>query len=182
MPISQKLPLIRVPALIGGEVVSFHVSQVKNQWTAVCCPARLGLVESMFLDRYHATFLQHNGTLLGLNPRCAPFHLEGILQPRNLKIAMLADPLGRISRALKISDSPGPPRCQSFIINPHGAVACHLAHDLDGRGMGTLLEIFSSQHLSAFAECDPDAYLMSSQSEERHSSSIDTIELSVGRI
>lgn len=179
---SQKLPLIRVPALIGGEVVSFHLSQVKNQWTVVCCPARLGLVESMFLDRYHAAFLQHNGTLFGLNRRCAPFHLEGILQPRNLKIAMLADPLGRISRALKISDSPGPPCCQSLIINPHGAVTYHLAHDLDGRGMSALLEIFSSQHLPAFAECESDAYLMNGQSEKRHSSSIDMTELSVGRI
>jgi hypothetical protein len=142
MSIGHSLPRIRVPALTAGKVGPLDISQFREQWVTLCCLSRLGLVESYFLNRYRHDWAKQWAILVGLVIGAYPFHEPWVQQVTNLGIPLLGDPLGRVCRALKISEIPGHGRCQSLIVNPGGIVEYHLIHDLNGRGMSAISEIF----------------------------------------
>ncbi|MGD9850578.1 MAG: redoxin domain-containing protein [Nitrospirales bacterium] len=142
MPIGRPIPRIRVPALNKGNLVILDISQFKGQWVTLCCPSRFGLVECLFLDLYRKDWEQQGALLLGLVSGTYAFHEPWIQQVTRLGLPLLSDPLGRVCRALKLSKLSDLSRCQSLIINPRGIVEYHLIHDLSGRGMNAILEIF----------------------------------------
>ncbi len=138
----RNIPPIRVPGLVNGKIVAFNLSEFSGQWITLCCPSQFGLVESLFLDQYRQEWERQGARLLGLIPGTHPFHESWIRQVTTLGLILLGDPLGRVSRALRIANPQRQPRCQSLIINPRGRVEYHLIHDLNGRGMSAMSEIF----------------------------------------
>jgi alkyl hydroperoxide reductase subunit AhpC len=142
LPPDQYVPQIRVPAVVNGHLMAFNLSELSGQWITLCCPSQFGLVESLFLDQYRQEWERQGACLLGLIPGTHPFHESWIRQVTTLGLILLGDPLGRVSRALRIANPQRQPRCQSLIINPRGRVEYHLIHDLNGRGMSAMSEIF----------------------------------------
>ncbi|GJL61026.1 MAG: hypothetical protein NPIRA03_38830 [Nitrospirales bacterium] len=142
MPVGRPIPRIRVPALTNGNLAILDISQLKGQWVTLCCPSRFDLVEYRFLDIYRKEWEQQGILLVGLVSGTYAFHEPWIQRVTKLGLPLLTDPLRRVSRALKLYKLSELGRCQSLIINPQGIVEYHLIHDLSGRGMKAISEIF----------------------------------------
>ncbi len=148
---------IRVPALTDGHLVPLDFCQLKGKWITICCPSRFGLVETLFLDRYRQEWEKQVGLLLGLVSGNYPFHEPWVQRLTRFGIFLLGDPLGCVGRALKISEIPDQSRCQCLLINPEGIVDYHLVHNLNGRGMSAIFEIFQlCKNFKIRLEANPD--------------------------
>jgi alkyl hydroperoxide reductase subunit AhpC len=115
-----------------------------GQCIALCFMPPLGLLEWAVLERQVPTFGAQKAVFVGVvseqsfffGPWQRRFWPEGL--------TLLSDPLGRLSRQYGVPRRFETPRCHSFLIDAEGLLRYHLVHDLNGRGMGALLEILKA--------------------------------------
>jgi len=141
MKIGQLAPRFRVPALVKGEVFYLGSNSFGDHPIALCFLPTLGMVECAVLERQASTFEREKTNFLGVVSEAFFFSgpWQHVIWPQGL--TLLSDPLGRLARAYNVRSNQGHGRCHSFVIDPEGILRYHLVHDLNGRGMGALLEI-----------------------------------------
>ncbi|PJA80785.1 MAG: hypothetical protein CO149_00690 [Nitrospirae bacterium CG_4_9_14_3_um_filter_51_5] len=73
--------------------------------------------------------------------------------PHEFDLPLLADPLRRLGQGLRLSRSLPPGRCETLIFDQHSRLQFRLIHDLNLRGITTVLEVAESDFCqSAFQE------------------------------
>ena len=148
--IGHPIPHFRALALVGGNLILLESVRLRGGCIVLCFLPPLGLFERTALERHVRAFEEEQAVFLGVVDEGALFFgpWQKDLWPRGLTLT--ADPLGRLSRSFGVSRYQPRARCQSFVIDAEGFLRYHLVHDLNGRGMGALLEILkASQTLGA---------------------------------
>jgi hypothetical protein len=138
--IGRSLRSLRVPALLQGEMTSLDFPPLGGRWSALCVPPTLGLIESVFLDLQTQVFEREGTTLFAVAPNEETLHETWCVQFGKLRIPLIADPLRRVRKACGLTADESN-RCQSVLVDSDGMCRYRLIHDLNGRGMGALLEI-----------------------------------------
>ena len=142
MNIGDPVPQTRVPALIQGQLCRFTLSQTVGTRMVICCVSSITEVELLLLNSQIHRFDQCQTSLLALATEDFPFSCPWSLDPKTIRIPLLADPLKRLSRRLGLSRSISSPRCESLLFNKNSRLEFRLIHDLNIRGLAMLLEIF----------------------------------------
>lgn len=142
--IGHPVPHFRAPALVGGTLLLLDSAGLRGRSFTLCFLPPLGLLERAVLERHVQNFAEEKAFFLGVVDEGALFFgpWQRDLWPKGLTLT--ADPLGRLARSFGVSHRPAPARCQSFVIDKDGLLRYHLVHDLNGRGMGALLEILKA--------------------------------------
>lgn len=135
-------PSFRLPAMVDGQLTFVDLAQFRTPWVVLCFIPRLELVEAVFLDRHVDSFHKQGVSFLAVSPKHEPLHEGWINQFGSFRVPILADPLRRLHRRYRLAAVDTSSRCQTFLIDPEGLLRFHLVHDLNGRGMGAILEIF----------------------------------------
>lgn len=143
--IGQTAPHFRAPALVDGTLRYINSTQFSAHWVMLCFVPRLGLVETSFLDRQANSrhFARHGCSLLAVASAGNTLHQPWLGRIGRMKPILLADPLGHLHRAYRVSIDPTS-RCRSFLTDPEGVLRFQIMHDLNGRGISVLSEILEA--------------------------------------
>lgn len=139
--VGHTVPGIRVPALIEGGLTYLEFPPPGGLWSALCFPATMGLIESIFLDRQIEEFGREDTTLFAVVPHARGFLDSWYGQVGKLRVRLMTDPLRRLRKVYGLTPADPYGRCQSLLIDPNGALRFRLTHDLNGRGLSALREI-----------------------------------------
>lgn len=144
MKIGQLAPRFRVPALVKGEVVYLDSNSFRGYPIALCFLPALDLLEYALLERHVPNFDEQKALFLGVVSDESFFSVSWRKRLWPQGLTLLSNPLGRLSAHYGVPRRPDPLRCHSFVITAEGILRFHLVHDLNGRGMGAILEILKA--------------------------------------
>ena len=134
---------IRVPALSNGVMTFSDLEKLRGQWTILCCIPSLDPMDAIFLDHQYEIFSQYGAALVVLCRHDRLLLNSRIAQLRPLRIPILADPLGRLSRAYSTSNPQGWFRCHISLLDHQLILQSQISHDLDIRSMDEILELLA---------------------------------------
>jgi len=137
----SKIPRMRVPAFLKGQLFLFDLARLDGRWGIVCGLPPFDFGEAVFLNQYHRTIQKEQAILLGMLPFADPLLDPSLPKARVLRIPLLADPLHRLRRVFGLTGKPTSNRCHSYVIDPRGVIRYHLVHSLNWRGLFFLIEI-----------------------------------------
>ena len=144
MNIGDTLPNFRVPAVTDGHITALDLSQLRGRWTVLSCTQTFGPVETIFLEGQLKRFESYETTLIGLILNDHPFHSSWIHKLGNIRIPLLADPLRRLSRALRCPRTLPPSVCETLLWDSDSCFRFRLIHDLTLHGMNTLFDLLGT--------------------------------------
>lgn len=134
---------IRVPALTNGVLTYFALDQLRDRWTILCSLVSLDLTDVIFLDQQYEIFAESGASFVVLSRQDRPLHHSRVDCLRPLRIPILADPLGRLSRTYSTSTDQRLFRCQTSLLNPQLMLQSQISHDLDAHGIDKILELLA---------------------------------------
>ncbi len=145
MKIGMKAPTVRMPCLLNGKLNFLPLSEFQGNTLALCCVSSLTETEAWVLDAQVKRF-QECGTVLAVFVSGDfAFETTWICSPYNFCLPLLADPIKRVSRALRLSRSLPPQRCETLFFDDQSRLQFRLIHDLNLRGISTVLDIPESE-------------------------------------
>jgi alkyl hydroperoxide reductase subunit AhpC len=154
MKMNQPAPVIRVPALMNGNLTYLSTADLYARCVALCFLPTFGHLEWLLLERRAAEFHAQESVLVGVISEnlilSGPWHRR--IWPCGL--TLVCDPLGRLSRSYGLIGRHAVTRCHSFAIDPQGILRYHLVHDLTDSGTRALLEMVT---------CEPEAGITNRQ-------------------
>ncbi len=137
----SKIPSMRVPALLKGQMILYNLATLRGQWGILSCLPPFDYGEAIFLNQCYRTVQKEGAILLGMLPFEDPFLSTRESKTKILRIPLLSDPLQRLRRAFDVAENHRANRSQSYFIDPGGVIRYHLIHSLNWRGLSFLVEI-----------------------------------------
>ena len=143
---SLSLPnlLSRVPSLLNGRFKFLPSSGTPSQQLVLCCVPSLDQTHAWLLDPQVARFAECDAVLAVLVSGDFLFGHDWVRPPHEFDLPLLADPLKRLGRSLHLSRSLQPGRCETLFFDQHSRLQFRLIHDLNLRGITTVLEVAAS--------------------------------------
>lgn len=143
--IGDRAPRFRVPALANGHLSDYFDSVLfRGRWVALSFLPYVGVIDITFFNRQAETFKQIDTVLLIVNSGSRPLHRLWIGCAEKPRIALLADPLGRLHRSFGITAIPPHAKCRTFLIDSEGILRLHVSHDFNEAGLSALREVIAS--------------------------------------
>lgn len=136
--------LLRVPCLLNGRFKFLPLSGRQSQQLVLCCVSSLEQTDAWLLDPQVGRFAECGTVLAVLVTGDFIFGHNWVRPPHEFDLPLLADPLGRLGRVLHLSRSLPPGRCETLIFDQHSRLQFRLIHDLNLRGITTVLEVAES--------------------------------------
>lgn len=144
MKIGMKAPTLRIPCLLNGKLTFLPLSEFQGSTLALCCVSSLTETAAWVLDAQVKRF-QECGTVLAVFVSDDfAFEPTWIRSLYNFSFPLLADPLKRVSRAMRLSRSLPRQRCETLFFDNQSLLTFRLIHDLNLRGISTVLDIAKS--------------------------------------
>lgn len=149
--VGGQAPAFRVPAIMDGGLRYLDSLQLRGRRVVLSFLPRLGLGETLFLDRHvqSAVETMEDITVLAVSPGERDLHESWISDVGKLRVILLADPLRRLRRIYGVRATGMPTQCESFIIDSEGILRFHLVHDLTRRGIHELVEVLKATQTEA---------------------------------
>ncbi|WNM59539.1 hypothetical protein [Candidatus Nitrospira allomarina] len=161
MKIGTRAPMWKTPCLLNGRweylpLTAFQGTQFVLCSLPACTENDAWLLEQQ-LNRFHAekvmlAALVPNNAFLG-NSWCRP--------PQTFGLPFLTDPINRLGRILHLAASLPPHRCETLFFDHRCCLQFRLFHDLNLRGITTVLEVAESEFCRRSAQADPKSRLNS---------------------
>jgi hypothetical protein len=136
--------LLRVPCLLNGRFKFLPLSGSQSHQLVLCCVSSLAQTDAWLLDPQVGRFAESGTVLAVLVSGDFIFGHNWVRPPHEFDLPLLADPLGRLGRVLRLSRSLQPGRCETLIFDQHSRLQFRLIHDLNLRGITTVLEVAES--------------------------------------
>jgi hypothetical protein len=143
--------LMRVPCLLNGKFQFLPLSGSQSRQLVLCCVSSFNQTDAWLLDPQVSRFAESGTVLAVLVSEDFIFGHNWVRPPHEFDLPLLVDPLGRLGRALHLSRSLPPGRCETLLFDRHSCLKFRLIHDLNLRGITTVLEVADSdfcQHAS----------------------------------
>jgi len=143
---SLSLPnlLLRTPSLINGRFKFLPLSGTQSRQLVLCCVSSLDQTDAWLLDPQVGRFAECDAVLAVLVSGDFIFGHDWVRPPHEFDLPLLADPLRRLGRSLHLSRALQPGRCETLIFDQHIRLQFRLIHDLNLRGITTVLEVADS--------------------------------------
>ena len=143
---SLSLPnlLLRVPSLLNGRFKFLPLSGTQSQPLVLCCVSSLDQNDAWLLEPQVGRFAECGAVLAVLVSGDFIFGHNWVRRPHEFDLPLLADPLGRLGRNLHLSRSLPPGRCETLFFDQNSRLQFRLIHDLNLRGITTVLEVATS--------------------------------------
>ena len=145
MEIGMKAPTLRIPCLLNGKLNFLPLSEFHGNTLALCCVSSLTETAVWVLDAQVKRFQECGTVLAVLVSGDFAFEPNWIRSSYNFWPPLLADPLKRVSRVLRLSRSLPPQQCETLFFDDHSRLTFRLIHDLNLRGISTILDIAGSE-------------------------------------
>ena len=136
--------LSRVPCLLDGSFKFLPLSGTQSRQLVLCCVSSLDQTDAWLLDPQVGRFADCGTVLAVLVSGDFIFGHDWVRPPHEFDLPLLADPLARLGRGLHLSRSLPPGRCETLIFDQHSRLQFRLIHDLNLRGITTVLEVADS--------------------------------------
>ena len=140
----MKAPTFRIPCLLNGKLNFLPLSEFQGNTLALCCVSALTETEAWVLDAQVKRFRECGAVLAVFVSGDFTFEPTWIRSPYNFCLPLLTDPLKRVSRAMRLSRSLSPQRCETLFFDDQSRLTFRLIHDLNLRGISTVLDIAES--------------------------------------
>ena len=144
MKIGTQAPIWRVPCLMNGKMEYLSLTAFQGRQLVLCCVPSLAETTAWLLDRHVERFRERGGTLAVLILEEDVFRQTWVRAPHEFHVPFLTDPLRRLGRTLRLSRSLPAHRCETLFFNPDNRLHFRLFHDLNLKGIATVLEVAES--------------------------------------
>ncbi len=161
MKIGTHAPLWRVPCLLNGRMTYLPLTAFQGNQLVLCCLPSLPEPEAWLLDPQVNRFHECGVVLAVLVHDEHGFGQSWVRPPHEFCFPLLADPLGRLGRSLRLSRSLPSHRCETLFFDQHSRLQFRLVHDLNLRGIATVLEVAESHVCQRSTQEDPESMLNS---------------------
>jgi hypothetical protein len=153
--------LMRVPCLLNGKFQFLPLSGSPSRHLVLCCVSSFNQTDAWLLDPQVSRFAESGTVLAVLVSEDFIFGHNWVRPPHEFDLPLLADPLGRLGRGLRLSRSLPPGRCETLIFDRQSRLQFRLIHDLNLRGMTTVLEVAESDFCQSANRESPECIVNS---------------------
>lgn len=152
MKIGTHAPIWKVPCLLDGRLTYLPLTAFQGNQLVLCCLPSLAENDAWLLDGQINGFHECGVVLAVLVQTDYVFGQTWVRPPHDFRLPFLADPLRRLGRSLHLSRSLPSPRCETLFFDQHSRLQFRLCHDLNLRGISTVLEIAESDFCQSPAQ------------------------------
>jgi hypothetical protein len=163
MKIGTHAPKWKVPCLLNGNLEHLPLTAFHGKLLVLCCPSSLAESDAWLLDTQVNQFHDCDSRLAVLIQDDYLFGQNWVRPPRDFRLPLLTDPLKRLGRTLHLSRSLPSLRCETLIFDQHSRLQFRLIHDLNLRGITTVLEVAESGFCQSSNPEIPQSILNSNQ-------------------
>ncbi len=161
MKIGTHAPQWRVPCLLNGRMTYLPLTAFQGNQLVLCCLASLPETDAWLLDPQVNHFHECGVALAVLVHGEYGFGESWVRPPHEFCFPLLADPLRRLGRSLHLSRSLPSHRCETLFFDQCSRLQYRLVHDLNLRGIATVLEVAESNVCRRSIQEDQESLLQS---------------------
>lgn len=169
MKIGTQAPIWRVPCLLNGRLTYLPLRAFQGNQLVLCCLPSLSETDAWLLDPQVSRFHECGVVLAVLVHGEAGFGQCWVRPPHEFRFPFLADPLRRLGRTLRLSRSLPSHRCETLFFDQDSRLQFRLFHDLNLRGIATVLEVAESNFCQRSDHEAPESILNSHRIPAPHS-------------
>jgi hypothetical protein len=131
----------RIPRLIHGRFHYLPLLESQARPFVLCCVPSLLQTEAWLLDPQVSRFAECGTLLAVLVYTDFVLGQAWVRPPHEFDVPLMADPLGRLTRKLRLSRSLAPGQCETCVFSRHHCLQFRLFHDLTLHGIATVLDV-----------------------------------------
>ncbi|GJL67775.1 MAG: hypothetical protein NPIRA06_04100 [Nitrospirales bacterium] len=152
MQIGTRAPMWKTPCLLNGGLQYLPLTAFQGTQFVLCCLPAFTETDAWLLDQQADRFHANGAVLAALIPDKALLGDSWCRPPQDFGLPLLTDPLNRLERSLHLTDSLPPHRCETLFFDHRCRLQFRLFHDLNLRGITTVLEIAGSDFCQRSAQ------------------------------
>jgi hypothetical protein len=154
MKIGTCAPKWKTPCLLNGKWQYLPLTAFQGTQFVLCCLPDFTENDAWLLKQQVNRFHAGNIVLAVLVPNNALLENSWCRPPQEFGLPFLTDPLNRLRRTLHLSASLPPHRCETLFFDHRSFLQFRLFHDLNLRGITTVLEVAESDFCRRSAQDD----------------------------
>ena len=135
---------VRLPAVVGGEVIYIDPDGFLGQWVVLSFVPSLGQSDRVLWDEQGKDMEELGAALLVVPVEPKALHQEGDHSTGRVHFTIVGDPLERLQRLYGGPTTHCSGRARTFLVDPEGTLRFHLIHSLNERGMSALMEMLQA--------------------------------------
>ena len=154
MKIGTRAPMWKTPCLLKGQWQYLPLTAFQETQMVLCCLPAFTETDAWLLEQQVNRFQAGGIALAVLVPNNALLGSSWCRPPQDFDLPILTDPLNRLGRALHLSASLPPHRCETLFFDHRCCLQFRLFHDLNLRGLTTVLEVAESDFCQRSTHAD----------------------------
>ncbi len=152
MKIGTRAPMWKTPCLLKGRWQYLPLTAFQGTQFVLCCLPAFTETDAWLLEQQVNRFHAGGAVLAVLIPDNAVLGLTWCRPPQDFSLPFLTDPLNRLERSLHLTASLPPHRCETLFFDHRCCLQFRLFHDLNLRGITTVLEVAESDFCQRSAQ------------------------------
>jgi hypothetical protein len=141
--------------LLNGRLTYLPLTAFQGKQLILCCLPSIAETDAWLIDSQVNHFHECEAVLAVLVPGDFLVGQSWVRPPHEFRFPFLTDPLRRMGRTLRLSPSLPSHRGETLFFDRHSRLQFRLGHDLNLRGISTVLEIAESDFCQSSPQKSP---------------------------